>query len=312
MQDMLGPAWRALLADFRARVAIGRIRLDGTPTDENAEAVSVPLPLVYAKSYDFDLAANTVNWHRGAWRSVWATLNTRAASVGAPPGAPIPLDRVPVTWCDEELVDRYETAEVAAQLLHEAASRDRPAGHSRRFAGLSRLDIDFLQEDWRRFLAPAKEALHTDFRTRIADGRIQLFGLQIAPQLAPERARLSSTWAGRMQFDWRTQTVKIEGAIFADVEGVQAPFMLPADRKPAAPKRERGRPGFPMDELVAIARTRLSLRLSNNQREADMLLREFRRLHQSARPPGVRTIKDHVTKIYAAAEEDAVSLKPPK
>jgi hypothetical protein len=63
---------------------------------------------------------------------------------------------------------------------------------------------------------------------------------------------------------------------------------------------------------VAIARTRLSLRLSNNQREADMLLREFRRLHQSARPPGVRTIKDHVTKIYAAAEEDAVSLKPPK
>jgi hypothetical protein len=115
-----------------------------------------------------------------------------------------------------------------------------------------------------------------------------------------------------MQFDWRAQRVRVEGAIFADVECVQAPPLPKPRPKPAVPKRPGGRPAFPMEEMVDIARSRLGTRLPNNQKEAEALLADFSRLHRPARPPGIRTVKDHLAAIYGAAAEDAVPLNPRK
>lgn len=125
-----------------------------------------------------------------------------------------------LTWCDDVLVDRYETADTARRLVQDIGQGFRHPAHERRYAGASTFDLH-LVEPWAERLEPARTALQTDFAARIASGGIELIGLQTEPALAADRTSLSPAWAERIRFDWRNETVRVEGVQFVDVSGVR-------------------------------------------------------------------------------------------
>jgi hypothetical protein len=169
-------------------------------------------------------------------------------------------------------------------------------------------DIDRVERPWRARLKPATLELEADFRARLARGEIELTGLQTGPGLARERSPLSPVWADHMKFDWQRQSVTVEGAAFIDVTG-NVPIVEAAAQAPdVAPAPERGRPRFPTDKMTAIARSRRAVRLQNNKAEAGMLLAEFCRLHPFHKPPELRTIINHLKKLYAVGDEDSAPL----
>jgi len=115
-----------------------------------------------------------------------------------------------------------------------------------------------------------------------------------------------------MQFDWRKGVIRVGSVLFDDVTGLAKAATPQPKPETSDTPGPRGRPPFPMADMVAIARTRLGVREGSNKREADALLQEFRQLHPRVKPPTVRTIEDHVAKVYAAAAEDAAPLNPLK
>ena len=298
------------MADLRARVMMSRVTLTGVPATD-PQAVSADIPPSYANQYEFDFSADTVTGFRGKWLAVTAALTTEAVALDGADGAPLPLKRAMLTWCDDVLVDRYETADTARQLAQDIRQGFRDPAQERRYAGVSTFDLHLIGP-WAARLESARIALQTDFAARIASGEIKLTGLQTEPALAADRTSLSSAWAGRLKFDWRNGTVQVGGVRFVDVSGVRRTTPTAPATEPRATPRRRGRPGFPMDEMVAIARQRLRIRESNIAREAELLLKEYGARHAEAKPPKVRTIEDHVTKIYAAAARDTGPLKPLK
>lgn len=310
IQASLRMPWGNLMADLRARVMMSRVTLTGVPATDQ-QAVPACIPPSYVNRYDFDFSANTVTWFRGKWLAVTAALTTEAVALGDAGEAPLPLKQALLTWCDDVLVDRYETADTARQLAQDIRQGFRHPAQERRYAGASTFDLHLI-EPWAERLEPARMALQTDFAARIASGEIELTGLQTEPALAADRTSLSPAWAERMRFDWRKQTVRIKGVQFVDVFGVRRTAPTGPETKSGGQPRRRGRPNFPMEEMVAIARERMRIRESNVAREAELLLKEYRARHADAKPPAVRTIEDHVTKIYAAAARDTGPLKPPK
>ncbi|MBI0539632.1 hypothetical protein D9599_29450 [Roseomonas sp. KE2513] len=212
-----------------------------------------------------------------------------------------------LTLCGEILVDRYEMAKMATDVVHACRQNRLSSKYGRVYAGLTAFGLDILEHPWMERLKLAEQDLLADFRAQLASGKIELLGLQTEPVLARELAPLAPTWAERMQFDWQQQTVRVAGALFADVVGRPK---QPAVRDELVNQRpKRGRPRFPMDEMVTIACTRLGTRTSSRKGEANALLAEFRKRHPSATPPTVRTIEGHVKEIYAAAARNEGALK---
>lgn len=279
IQQGLGPPWNALVADLCSRIMVGRIQLAGVPATADAESISVPIPLAYVNSYDFNFATDTVTWYRGSWHAVTASLNTEAASLDEAADHPLPLNKALLTWCDDALVDRYETAHAACQIGRDLRQGPPRRGHDRLYAGLSMSDLEHVEHLWGERREPARTALHADFRARVANGKIELIGLQTEPVLATKRSRLPPVWAERMRFDWQRQTVRVEGTLFVDVTGAAIPPgpKEKSQAETAAPRKGPGRPGLSMAELVVIAGQRLGKREPTNKGEANVLCDEFRR-----------------------------------
>lgn len=309
IQPAFAMVWHNLNADLRSRIMISRIELRGIPPQASAGAAPEPVPPSYVNQYDFDFTTNSILWPRGGWRAVTASLCTEAANLDEIGSEPLPLSQAMLTWCDDALVDRYETALMADRLAAEIRAGRLHPDRERRYAGVSIFDIDRVERPWRTRLKQAVKELHADFRARLASGVIELHGLQTEPVLAAERRRLSVAWAERMRFDWKRQSIEIENALFVDVFGVAKMAAAGADVQVVTPPRRRGRPKFPLNDFVAIVRDRGTRRAATNEREADILLAEFRRIHPLAKPPTARTIQVHVDEIYAAAADDAATLK---
>ncbi len=310
IQAGFGPPWNNLVADLRSRIMISRIALTGIDASD-PEAMPVSIPPSLANQYGFDFGASTVVWSRGKWFSVTAVLTTEAAAIDDGVEAPLPLEQAMLTWCNDVLVDRYETAAIADHLAQDIRQGRWRPGQERRNAGISTFDLH-LVDPWAGRLQSAKAAVQTDFSARIASGDVELSGLQTEPAFAAERAPLSAAWAKRMQFDWKRQAVRIESALFVDVLGITKAAVRVAQAQCAGQSRRRGRPSYPLEQLAAIARDRGAKRAPTKEREADILLEEFRRWYPAARPPKARTIQDHVEEIYATAAGNAGPLKPLK
>ena len=307
VQQCLRVPWNDLVADLRSRIMASRIELTGVPAGSGEGTKPQRIPPSYVEAYAFDFVSNAVLWHQGGWGAVTASLNTEAADLEHEPDRPLPLRTAMLSLCDEALVDRYETAKMATDIVRAVRQGSLPSDRRRLCARNSETERGILEYPWMAQLAPARAELLADFRTRIATGEVELVGLQTAPVLAAEPARLSPAWAMRMQFDWRQQTVSVERALFVDVVGTVKQRTATPRTSNQPPKR--GRPSFPMDELVAIACTRLGTRAASRKGEADALLAEFQRRHPSTKPPTVRTIEDHVARIYATAIRTTGTLR---
>lgn len=309
----LGPSWYNLLDDLRSRIMISRIELAGIPASD-PRAIPVNIPPSYVNCYEFDFRTDTVSSPVGVWSSVTATLTTEACATDDDTEGPLPLTRAMLTYCDDALVDHYETADMADRLAAEIRADRLHPDRWRRYAGVSMFDIDRVERPWKARLEPAKEQLLADFRARIASSAIELTGLQIEPLLAGERRPLSAAWAERMHFDLHQQSVRVEGYVFVDVVAKAMPPRLgvPGEVASGKTKASRGRPRFPMAKMIAIARDDPDLNKGPKKRRANYLVSEFTRLHPSSDRPAYRTILDHANKIYAAAATDAAPLKPLK
>jgi hypothetical protein len=298
IQAGLRMPWSNLMADLRARVMMSRITLTGVPATD-PQAVPASIPPSYANQYEFDFSSNTVTWFRGKWLAVTAALTTEAVALGEAGETPLPLKQAMLTWCDDVLVDRYETADTARQLAQDIRQGFRHPAHERRYAGASTFDLHLI-EPWAERLEPARVALQTDFAARIASGEIELTGSQTEPALAADRTSLSPAWAGRMKFDWRNGTVQVGGVRFVDVSGVRRATPTAPETGSGGESRRGGRPSFPMEEMVEIARRRGS-RESTNKGAASALLDEFKVQFPQRRAPSHRTVVDHVAEIYRGA-----------
>ena len=286
------------MADLRARVMMSRITLTGVPATD-PQATPACIPPSYVDQYDFDFSANTVFWFRGKWLAVTAALTTEAVALDGAGEAPLALKQAMLTWCDDVLVDRYETADTARRLAQDIRQGFRHPAHERRYAGASTFDLH-LVEPWAERLEPARVALQADFAARIASGEIELIGLQTEPALAADRTSLSPAWAGRMRFDWRNGTVQVGEVRFVEVSGVRRTTPTAPETEAGSQPQQGGRPGFPMEEMVEIARRRGS-RESTNKGAASALLDEFKAQFPQRRAPSHRTVVDHVTEIYRRA-----------
>ena len=290
--------WNNLIADLRRRIMISRIVLTGIEASD-PEAIRVTIPPSYVSQYEFDLVGSTIVWSRGKWLSVTASLTTEAAAIEDCAKAPLPLKQAMLTWCDDLLVDRYETADLARQLAQDIRQGFRFPARERRYAGVSTFDLH-LVEPWAERLEGAKTAVQTDFAARIACREIELTGLQTEPALAADSTSLSPAWAGRMKFNWQNGMVQVGGVRFVEVSGIRKTTPNAPETDFGGQPERGGRPGFPMNEMVEIAR-QLDSRESTNKGAASALLNEFKTQFPDRQAPSHRTVVDHVAEIYRKA-----------
>ncbi len=170
----------------------------------------------------------------------------------------------------------------------------------------------------------AQNAFLHEVRWRIEIGVILLTGVQVRPELQTVRSPIPGAWATAMEFGFAERTVTCFGhrwiavtgslcaleppgkAADASAQAVEAAAgMAPPEvqeAKPSAPDvRSGGRPSFPMQEMIEIARQR-GPREATNKGTATALLKEFVARFPQRQPPSHRTVVDHVADIYRAKE----------
>lgn len=219
----------------------------------------------------------------------------------------LPLSDAILKYCDPELLAAMREAEA---WLHSLFGETGP-----------------LIEVARTQVRLAQDAFLHEVRWRIEIGVILLTGVQVLPELQTVRSPILGSWATAMEFDFRQRTVACFGHRWIAVTGSRcafeasgepaaisaegaeatadaAPSELPRATPPEPPAVSCGRPGFPMDEMVEIARRRGS-REATNKGAATALLDEFAARFPGRQPPSYRTVVDHVADIYREAALEA-------
>lgn len=342
----LDRSWARLIAAFRHRVERGEFWLEGAQTITFGNPGPVPLPRELAAQYDIDPPAGAVKV--GVMTYVGVTVQRVLATVDSPGNAPAPRRDLPLleafsTWQDPDLAARVRKLQVMASGMSHVAPPEDESGltdeqRSRRAVTL--LALAYTPE---KALELALRDQLVDFRRKIEAGDLEIAGVQTYPERETERRPIPALWASDFSFDFENNKVSVVQFnrvkymyIAVMVSGPQPPeqappetWSMPPDEAAPPPLDDpesdqqssdvddtvigrAGRPPFPMDDFVAIARSRLDRRRPTNKEEAYELLREFERLNPGRKVPAYREVRDHASRIYMAAAADAVPLIPPK
>lgn len=155
--------------------------------------------------------------------------------------------------------------------------------------------------------ARAKEAMavEADFRRRVSNGELLVWGVREQPKLERHLTHISRVWAHGLKIDWEANSVRFGKHTFVAMSCVKA---APGSRAATNGVAEdsagiNGRPKFPMGRFVDIARSRT--RLPSNKREAEALLEAYKSRHLD-KPPAYSTILRKVSGIYRKASSTAV------
>ncbi|MGK7871196.1 hypothetical protein [Falsiroseomonas sp. E2-1-a20] len=218
----------------------------------------------------------------------------------------LPLREAALAWCTPQLVADLR----AAHAEFAAASGRRVALHP----FLTEKDAAYVRfivlgsggpavPAYRKWLAAALQ-LEADFRQRVASGEIELEGLQVAPMLGLKRQRLQVDWAHHLTFNWLKDEVFVKHTCFDKVTATRC--VAGGDVWGAArTKGPHGRPRFPLQQMVAIARSDLGRRHPNRTREAERLCKLFRECHPGQHVPAVSTTLKRIRQIYERAASAA-------
>lgn len=330
-QAVLARSREALVDSFREAIRDERIFLRGIPAGMPARSAPELIPNGWAMELELRFSDASVRRLADRWTSVVVTtMSPRAdelatsrrlveasetARVGYMSEGAFTLRSALLRLSDTSLAEALLAIE--AELAH---FRRTTSGHplpgsdgvltSRDPASRDLAEHKLFDRERR-----TRAALMGDFVDRLRDGRIILTGLQIQPQLAASRTRLSPDWVPHMVFDWERQAVRVFDAVFIDVQGQPKP---PAtQRSLKAPGRvsggrPRGRPRFPFDEFVAIIAARSWKRRQTNKAEANALLRQFSSRYPDRLPPSHRTVLSHVPKLYEEVVRRSAAQKSRK
>jgi hypothetical protein len=216
----------------------------------------------------------------------------------------LPLSDAILKYCDPELLAAMKEAEAHLQSLF---------GKTGPQVAVAETSVRIAQNAF----------LH-EVRWRIEIGVILLTGVQVRPELQTVRSPIPGAWATAMEFDFAGRTVACFGHRWIAVTGslcaLDAPEKVaeasygaadaavgtaPSEAREATPAeppaRSGGRPGFPMQEMVEIARQR-GAREATNKATATALLRVFVERFPQRQPPSHRTVVDHVAEIYSEVQ----------
>ncbi len=225
-------------------------------------------------------------------------------------------------WCDPALVERvrseerqlseYELNQTSRIQLTPLSERRQPTGTSW-----------MVETDLTNWLA-AWHALENDLRKRIGAGQFYVWGVQAKPLRLTRPELIPPAWAADMKFDFAVgaitvdeyrytaivcsldpplaeQAAEVVAVAQAAAEAAPAPSDAPQGTLREPSGRRGGRPGFPLQEMAAIARQR-GRREPTNKSEARTLLTEFVQRFPERQPPSHRTVIGHVPKIYSEAK----------
>ena len=145
---------------------------------------------------------------------------------------------------------------------------------------------------------------------------------------------LPRTWAHELKFDFGRDRAHFSDSEYFSVRLVRVtPTDAPTDATltheavvpltarpvaamepppPARLRKPRGRPPFPLKEMIAIARDSGRSRSPTNKAEASALLEAYVRDFPGQKAPAFGTVHDHVARIYAAAAPTALPINPVK
>ena len=173
----------------------------------------------------------------------------------------------------------------------------------------------------------AQKGFLDEVRWRLEIGVILLTGIQVLPELRTERTAIPGVWATAMEFDFAERSVTCFGYRWIAVTGSLCALEMPEKsprlpvkrlrrprsplgrRRPKAseapvaepPARNGGRPGFPMEEMIEIARKRGAQR-EDEQRHWIGPVAGVRVRFPERQPPSHRTVVDTVADIYSEAQ----------
>ncbi|TCI00726.1 hypothetical protein EJV46_01155, partial [Roseococcus sp. SYP-B2431] len=159
-------------------------------------------------------------------------------------------------------------------------------------------------------LRNAWSVLERSFRQLIESGKLSMTGVQLAPERLTMSQAIPDVWAADMVFDLDRNAIKIAEYRFGSISirparrvaaAAEAPAFANADRAASTEGGKRGRPKFPLEEMIVIATERLTTRHKGQEMEAFELRRLFAARHPGRPAPALRTIAVHVTEIYSAA-----------
>lgn len=320
-----------LVLPLLEEVKAERIFLRGVPAGMPNGSPHELIPNGWALELELHIGASVVRRLADRWVSVVATTivpradelatsrrlveESERAVVGHMPEGARPLKLALSDLTDLTLAGAFAAAETEMSRFRQiVAGRMPPDLQGKILIGLDKPSRDLQEHRLSDQLRRARAAVTADFLTRVQDERIVLTGLQIQPQLAAGRSRLSPDWAPHMIFDWDRQAVRAFDNVFVDVQG-EARKLAPPRKPPVVRVRAanaRGRPSFPFDRFVDIASGPLWRRASQNKLEVEALLAEYGRLYPRDKQPGYRTVLSHIGKIYEAVAAPAVALKSRK
>lgn len=230
-----------------------------------------------------------------------------SSSVSVPTrGAGRPLWEAALAWCDATLVSNLFAALDAMQRVT-APTKITGNALSPKIAGrdggaiLVMIALFSRMDAWEaatKAQAKAAKAVDADFRHRIANGELLVWGVREQPKLERHFTHISRVWAHGLKIDWEGNSASFGAQTFVALTCEKATNAAPDDpRREKAPSK-RGRKGFPIDRFVEIARSRS--RSSNAKREADLLLAEYRKKY-SEKPPAHSMIQRNMEEIYNKA-----------
>lgn len=181
-------------------------------------------------------------------------------------------------------------------------------------------------------------AIQHDVQMRLESEECFMTGVPRRPMGTTDRVLIPGVWATRFKFDFFRNVVwGIVGSYDAvrihlqhpDTPRTGAFERVTIDRPTEQPastnelsaeqeleagpqasgSRRRGRPPFPIDDFVKIARHRLHTRHTANKAEANALREAFPRQNVGKQVPAFTTIEDHVQRIYEQAAREEASEK---
>lgn len=225
-----------------------------------------------------------------------------------------------LSWCDPALVAEMRAAyDVKMPKRPEFTTSDWAPG---RYSDWDDAGEDPYEKAWRRAVRPIKQrrdtadyAVVTDFRNRLACGEIELRGLRTRPSLAAQIEIVPRIWAKLLQFRFDENAIRAQDAEYIDIRAYRVGatpanalgqsdvcgiISVPPASCRAEPPRAGGRPAFPFNALVSIARELPRSERHINKVAAPALRAAFCDRFPHERCPAESMILRHVSRIYAA------------
>jgi hypothetical protein len=330
-RTVLSQTRESLVEPFRGDVASERLFLRGVPAGSPPSSPHELIPNGWALELEFHFGNSSVRHLMDRWISVVVTTlpprreelatarrlvdAAEHQEVGEVRRGALPLTQALLAFSEPEI--RYEFTQAEAELVSfkQILAGVRPRGSTGPLIGLDPIGRDLTEHRLLKRHKQAKAVATLAFLDRVARGDVILTGLQTKPELAPARARLSTDWVRHMVIDWDRHAIRVEQAVFIDVQADLKPTKAPPRVATLGPKkaaRPRGRPGFPLDLFVAIAGAPDWVRVRARQRDTEALIEAFKRHHPTKSPPEFSTVLNHRQRIYEAVDAGAATVKSVK